>query len=114
MKRVKIYKAEIKKEKKGKAVVRSVSNKKGKFIRETSVMDSTFEKAKQGGDRYIIESGKYIEEVTEEKKKDELSKKKRDELAKEAEILGIKVVDSNKEETIISNILKKIFGKKEK
>lgn len=114
MKRVRLWRPEIKKEQKGRSVIRSVANKKGKILRETSVMDATLERAKEGGDLHIIHKGEYMEEVTEEMKKKELSEKGREELAKEAESLGIKVVDSNKTETIVGGILKIFFNKKDK
>ncbi len=107
MKRVRIYEPEITKEIKGKETVYKIVNKKARFLNERSVMDRTLNYFKDGGDDLIIQQNQYMEEVSFEEIEEGLLAKSREELVEEAKKHGVKVDDSNKDETIIKGILKK-------
>jgi hypothetical protein len=61
MKRVKIWQPELKREKKGKKVVISIIEKRGKLLSRRAVMDRTLQEAEDGGDDFIINRKQFIE-----------------------------------------------------
>lgn len=68
MVRVKIFEPKLKTVQKGKSIETVIENKKEKFVKETSVIDSVWDAYERAGDDGIIQNRRYMEKVEVKKK----------------------------------------------